>query len=155
MRNVFLAALVALTSSHVFGQTPPGLWDFAHDKKMKCSKGNMAEMNGCLAGEYAESDARLNAVYKHLLNALADPAPLRRAQVAWLRFRDSECEFEVPPSRTGSEVPYSRNACLIDHTERRIRDLERVQPCNGCVEFKDQYYDIDKGYKLPPRRKGT
>jgi len=85
MRNALFSVVIGLVCGPAFSQPQiPGLWDFAHEKKMKCSSGNMMEMNGCLAGEYAESDARLNAVYKHLLNALADSAPLRRAQVAWV-----------------------------------------------------------------------
>ncbi len=152
MRHTLLALALCLGTGSALSQTQiPGLWDFAHEKKMKCSSGNMMEMNGCLSFEYAESDARLNTVYKHLLNALADPAPLRRAQAGWVRFRDLQCTFEVPPTSTGSAVPYSRNSCLIDHTERRIRDLERVLPCNGCVEFKDRYYRTDARYELPPR----
>jgi uncharacterized protein YecT (DUF1311 family) len=129
----------------------PRLWDFADEQKQKCSQGNMREMNQCLADAYAESDARLNVVYRHLLKALEDPAPLQKAQSAWVRFRDLQCAFEVPPSWEGSGVPYSRNSCLIDHTERRIRDIERVIPCNGCVEFKPEFYAIDKPYKVPPR----
>ncbi len=115
-------------------------WDFAHEKKVKCSKGNMREMNICLFDEYKKSKTRLNEVYQYLLNALADPLPLVKAQNAWIKFRDFQCNFEVPPSWRGSGVPYSKNACLIDFTERRIKDLERVEPCNGCVEFKPEFY---------------
>ena len=153
MRFTSVLALVALLGSGLAVAQPAEvqIWDFADGKKQKCSNGNMREVNECLANEYAESDARLNTVYSHLVNALQDPKPLRRAQAAWVRFRDLQCAFEVPKSWTGSAVPYSRNACLIDHTERRIRDLERVGPCNGCVEFKQKYYELDSRYELPPR----
>lgn len=151
--GVLFSSIALLCSGFAIAQsTELKMWDFAHDKKRKCSEGTMVEMNSCLAAEYAESDARLNLVYKHLIEALAAPASLKRAQTAWVRFRDLQCAFEVPPAWTGSAIPYTRNACLIDHTERRIRDLERVGPCNGCVEFKDQYYGGDKPYELPPRR---
>lgn len=152
IRVGLLFGFIALGSGPAIAQPAElKMWDFAQDKKRKCSEGTMVEMNACLATEYAESDARLNLVYKHLIGALANPDSLKRAQTAWVRFRDLECAFEVPPAWTGSAVPYTRNACLIDHTERRIRDLERVGPCNGCVEFKDQYYGADQTYELPPR----
>ena len=113
------------------------------------------EQNFCLSFEYHESDARLNQVYNHLSNALKDPKPLREAQRAWIKFRDAACQFEVPSSWKGSGVPYARNACLIDYTERRIKDLVRVHPCNGCVEFRSEYYSYGpdgRTYKVPPRK---
>jgi uncharacterized protein YecT (DUF1311 family) len=116
------------------------LWDFAHPYKQKCSAGNMAEMNSCLAEAYAEVDSRLNIVYKRLMRSLLNPVPLKKAQAAWSRYRDLQCAFEVSPEWTGSAIPYSQNSCLIDHTERRFRDLERIVPCNGCVEFKPEHY---------------
>ena len=116
------------------------LWDFSHPYKQGCSSGNMREMNQCLAESYEKVNQRMNGVYQRLLQSLKDPEPLRRAQTAWLSFRETQCAFEVPHEWSGSEVPYSRNSCLIDHTERRARDLERVIPCNGCVEFKPQFY---------------
>ena len=152
MKKILVILLISFTSLSYASQNRFETWDFAQDKKKECRGGNMMEMNMCLAQAYAESDARLNLVYRHLIDALADPVPLRQAQRAWIKFRDLQCEFEVPPSWTGSGVPYSRNSCLIDHTERRIRDLERVRPCNGCVEFKPEYYEYGNQYKLPPRR---
>jgi uncharacterized protein YecT (DUF1311 family) len=100
----------------------------------------MLDMNNCLQEAYVSVDARLNVEYRRLLGSLKNPARLRSAQNEWLRFRERQCAFEVPPESRGSAVSYSRNSCLIDHTERRIRDLERVIPCNGCVEFKAEYY---------------
>ena len=152
MRHLTVVGLLAwVTCSLAIAKPPaPATWDFALDKKTKCSTGTMLDMGSCRAREYAKSDARLNVVYKHLGEALLQPAALQRAQLAWIRFRDMQCAFEVPPEWSGSGVDYSRNACLIDHTERRIRDLEQVHPCNGCVEFKDQYYNFETRYQLPP-----
>jgi len=117
-----------------------GPWDFAHEYKQGCSTGNMREMNECLSEAYEKVNLRMNEAYQRLLQSLKNPEPLQRAQVAWLNFRETQCDFEIPREWTGSEIPYSRNSCLIDHTERRVRDLERVVPCNGCVEFKPQFY---------------
>ncbi len=137
----FIGLLLLIASTLAAAEQPmPKVWDFAEEKKQQCSNGNMSEMNSCLANAYTESDARLNLEYKRLMNSLANPASLRKSQIAWMKFRDLQCSFEVPPSWEGSGVPYSRRSCLIDHTERRIRDLERVKPCNGCVEFKAEFY---------------
>jgi uncharacterized protein YecT (DUF1311 family) len=117
-------------------------WDFATPAKQGCSSGNMMQMNDCLATAYADTDSLLNALYKKLQKGLLKPTPLRKAQAAWLRFRDLHCEFHVPANSEGSGTPYSRNSCLIDLTEKRILDLKRIIPCNGCVEFKPEYYEI-------------
>jgi len=148
LATVLLVAIVGFLIAAAPMQTS---WDFAQEQKKRCSTGNMIEMNNCLSFAYAESDKRLNVVYRHLMSALSNPEPLRKTQLAWIQFRDLQCAFEVPPSWTGSGVPYSRNSCLIDHTERRIKDLERVGPCNGCVEFKPEFYKLDSPYRLPPR----
>lgn len=116
-------------------------WDFAMPQKSRCSSGSMMEMNTCLAEEYRLTDARLNATYRRLQRELLNPAPLRRAQTAWLRFRDLECEFHMPKEEPGSLTPYARNACFINLTEKRILDLEEIVPCNGCVLFKPEVYE--------------
>lgn len=134
LQKLVLLVLCLFNSSHGVAQTGP--WDFADQDKRICSKGDMIEMNACLLSAYQTANRRMEEEYQRLLRSLADPLPLKDAQVAWAQFRDLQCKFEVPPSWTGSGVAYSRNSCLIDHTKRRIRDLERVQPCNGCVEFK-------------------
>jgi len=141
MRNVLMAVvlfgLTELTSAqpaHYF------VWDFASEYKDRCSNGSMMEMNECLAEARGNVERRLDTAYKRLSGALANPTPLLKSQQAWLRYREAQCKFEVPPEWTGSAIPYSKNSCLIDHTERRIRDLERVAPCNGCVEFKPEHY---------------
>jgi len=115
-------------------------WDFADGYKEGCSSGSMLQMNQCLADSFAHLDRRMNDLYAKLLRSLKNPKPLEESQLLWSKFRDAECRFQVPPERSGSAVPYSRNSCLIDHTVRRLRDLERISPCNGCVEFKSELY---------------
>ena len=124
-----------------FRAQPQVEWDHATKQKNLCSSGSMREMNECLAKEYVESDRRMNATYKRLQRELLDPAPLKRAQIAWLRFRDLHCEFHAPKNEEGSLAPYSRNACLIDLTEKRSLDFGEIKPCNGCVLFKPEVYE--------------
>jgi uncharacterized protein YecT (DUF1311 family) len=111
--------------------------DLAVPHKNLCSRGNMREMNLCLAYEYKNVDAELNSTYKKLSGALYDPSTLKKSQLAWIKFRDLECKFRASGVREGSsEYPYSKNACLIDLTLKRIRDLEHVTECLGCPYFK-------------------
>ncbi len=141
MRNALTAALL-LTLSALTSAQPASYaaWDFSSPYKDKCSNGSMMEMNECLAEARGDTEHRMDVAYRKLLSSLINPAPLRKSQQAWLRYREAQCKFEVPPEWTGSAIPYSRNSCLIDHTERRVRDLERVAPCNGCAEFKPEFY---------------
>lgn len=139
-RELFVIAAVLLFALPVRAQQQLD-WDHAMNQKNLCSSGSMMEMNECLAKEYVGSDRRMNITYRRLQSDLLDPAPLKKAQIAWLRFRDLHCEFHVPKKSEGSLPPYSRNACLIDLTEKRSLDLEAITPCNGCVLFKPEIYE--------------
>lgn len=130
-------------STAVFGLTAPE-WNFASPHQAKCSLGNQLENNNCLSFEYSAVDVRLNELYKKLLNALADPKPLINSQRSWLKFRDAECIFINGVDKGGSGYSYSENSCLIDLTEKRIMDLKSIEPCNGCVLFKKEYYEYGK-----------
>ena len=139
MRTLVVMVLLLGSSISAHAQVSEA-WDFAHAYKESCSSGSMVQMNQCLADSFVQLDRRMNDVYEKLLHSLKNPDPLREAQILWSGFRDAECRFRVPSEWKGSAVPYSRNACLIDHTVRRLRDLEGVIPCNGCVEFKPELY---------------
>jgi uncharacterized protein YecT (DUF1311 family) len=111
--------------------------DLALPHKNLCSHGNMREMNQCLAQEYKNVDATLNSTYKKLSGALYDPSMLKESQLAWVKFRDLECKFKASGVlEESSEYPYTKNACLIDLTLKRIRDLDLVTECLGCPYFK-------------------
>ncbi|MBF0267817.1 MAG: DUF1311 domain-containing protein [Alphaproteobacteria bacterium] len=114
-------------------------WDFAAKSKEKCSDGSQMQMNDCLRQEYERSDKKLNASYRRLLQLLEDPSALKKAQIAWLSFRDATCAYENSGiGKDGSLYPYGWNACMIDVTNKRIRDLDMYQDwdCNGCPPRK-------------------
>ena len=138
MLGITMALLISTTalSDEYKWNTYDPAWDYAVKQKDNCSKGSMLEMNFCLENEYKKMDEQLNWLYKKLLSVVVYPEPLKNAQRAWLKFRDLQCEFLVPSSREGSGVPYSRNVCLIDLTAKRVLDLQQVEGCNGCVEYK-------------------
>ena len=133
-----------------FGKTGEAPGDIASEKRSLCDHGTMLDMSQCIHRELRESDARLNLVYQALMKALAEPRPLQKAQRAWLAFRDAQCAFDSEALKGGSARPYSLKLCLIVLAEQRIAALEQVQPCNGCVLFKDEFYGRD-GFRLPKR----
>ncbi len=139
MRSFISLILCFSLSTSVFAMAVEN-WDFAKPHKEKCTgKGQHAD-NDCLSEAYKETDLRLNKLYKKLNEALVDSKPLLESQRAWLKFRDSQCKFTVGADDGGSSYIYSLNACLIDLTEKRILDIQTISPCNGCVEFKEEYY---------------
>jgi uncharacterized protein YecT (DUF1311 family) len=126
---VLLGALLYAFATHAADD-----WDFAAPHKERCSHGGQQQMNRCLGSEYHKVDARLNAAYKRLLALLEDPSKLRKAQAAWLRFRDRTCEYANSGIGEGTLYPFAQAACYIDLTEKRIRDFQQYLEwdCNGC-----------------------
>lgn len=142
MRGAFITVVLVcsalMPSAAVHSQDDK--WDFAAPHKQRCSLGTMLDMNQCLADEYKKVDARLNDLYRRLIGSHADPSLLRKSQAAWIRFRDLDCEYASSGiSADGSLRPFSDNACRIDLTEKRIRDLDGylgLGGCNGCPPWK-------------------
>lgn len=127
--------------------------DMASIKQEHCEEGNNIENTFCMSRELTDSDARLHVVYKTLVSALAKPRGLQRAQRAWIVFRDAECKFQNAAMHGGSAYTFSMDLCLMQLTEQRISALETVRPCNGCVEFKSEFYGTRKGFSLPERQR--
>ena len=130
---ILLLSLITLVpAAHADGDSEP-TW------LQRCGDGPQQQMNACMAEEYWKTDARLNTIYRELVGALEDPSTLRRAQQAWLRFRDLSCDYETSGiGRDGSLYPFSLGACRLELTEKRISELERylAQDCNGCPPRK-------------------
>lgn len=97
------------------------------------------EIGECFDKKYEASDKALNAVYKKLYSGLKNPSALQRSQRDWLKFRDSQCEFDAGTTMN-SERNFSIMRCHIYLNMRRVSDLNEVQICNGCPEFKDEVY---------------
>ena len=119
----------------------PKGWDFSQPYKDKCSEGNMHDMNECLVNEYIEIDQTLNSVYNMLVSVLAEKTKLQKAQAAWIKFRDLNCDYENSGMTPADNIyPYGMNACRIDLTLKRIKDLREYisddWSCNGCPPRK-------------------
>ena len=86
-----------------------------------------SEMNICASIAYQNADRKLNQVYRQLLPKLsaARKQKLISAQQAWIKFRDSSCEFERSAFEGGSIAPMIYSNCLAAVTEQRTKDLQR------------------------------
>ncbi|MFM7715064.1 MAG: lysozyme inhibitor LprI family protein [Microcystis sp.] len=86
-----------------------------------------SEMNICANIAYQNADRKLNQGYQQLLPKLstARKQKLISAQQAWIKFRDSSCEFERSAYEGGSIAPMIYGFCLADVTEQRTKDLQR------------------------------
>ncbi|HJQ23303.1 MAG TPA: lysozyme inhibitor LprI family protein [Blastocatellia bacterium] len=99
----------------------------AQAKKDPCDNAQtQAEMNDCQAREYKKADAALNTVYKQLMTKIDDEGErtaLKNAQLAWLKFRDSDCEFEAYQNKGGTIYPLIYDGCLTTLTRARAKQL--------------------------------
>ncbi|BAZ07829.1 lysozyme inhibitor LprI family protein [Calothrix sp. NIES-3974] len=89
--------------------------------------GSNVEWKLCTAKAYQAADRRLNQVYKRLYNQVNgdERKELIKAQQNWIKFRDTNCLFEVYSSRRGSGYSGFLNNCLERMTKERTTQLER------------------------------
>jgi uncharacterized protein YecT (DUF1311 family) len=92
---------------------------------MDKSGGVTLDMHNCLAAEDQRQDERLNANYKLLLSKLPTDQhdALRKAQRAWVAYRDSECALQGTFEH-GNMGPLVIDGCYMDMTSRRADELK-------------------------------
>ncbi len=100
---------------------------FSQKKKPQpCAKAqSQGEMNICWGNEYKKADVVLNQVYRKLA-AMLDEEPkaqLKEAQLAWINYRDKNCEFVADVYKGGSLRPTVLAICLFDVTNNRTAEL--------------------------------
>jgi uncharacterized protein YecT (DUF1311 family) len=84
------------------------------------------EMNECQGREYKKADAALNAVYKQLMAKIdneGERAALKGAQLAWIKYRDANCEFESYINKGGTMYSMVYDGCLTVLTQERTKQL--------------------------------
>jgi uncharacterized protein YecT (DUF1311 family) len=83
------------------------------------------EMTQCAADAYKAADAVLNQVYKQLVAKLEteEKAQLKEAQTAWLKYRDTNCDFVADQYKGGTMRPMIHANCLADVTSKRTAEL--------------------------------
>ncbi len=114
--------------------TTPALTKIQLAQKLNCKNDpslNQAQINQCAKLSYQNADKKLNQVYQKLLPTLdkSRKQKLIIAQQAWVKFRDTNCEFERSANEGGSIAPTVYFGCLERTTQQRTKQLqEYLQP---------------------------
>ena len=90
--------------------------------------GSQFEATECSAREYKRADAELNRVYQQVMRQedKDGQARLKTAQLAWIKFRDTECEYESGDYIGGTIQPMVENFCLTSVTNERTQQLKEI-----------------------------
>ena len=120
MKPATIVVLICLlVSPYTYGQ--------GKGKSDPCANASsQAEMNICAGKEYKAADVDLNQVYRQLVAMLADEEKpqLKEAQTAWLKYRDSNCEFVADQYKGGTIRPMIHGLCLAEMTRNRTTELK-------------------------------
>jgi uncharacterized protein YecT (DUF1311 family) len=89
---------------------------------------SQAELNQCAARARDKADAELNKVYRELMKGAGttERTKLREAQLAWLKFRDTQCDYESVGNKGGSIYPMVVGFCLARVTNDRAKQLQEI-----------------------------
>ncbi|MBN3924665.1 lysozyme inhibitor LprI family protein [Nostoc sp. NMS4] len=115
------------TSAMTIAGTTPDLSEMRLVQKLNCNNPQtQAAINECTKLSYQNADKKLNQVYQQLVSTLekSRKQKLIAAQVAWVKFRDTNCEFERSKYEGGSIVPTIYFGCLENTTKLRTQQLQ-------------------------------
>ncbi|GAB5375166.1 MAG: hypothetical protein AcusKO_16280 [Acuticoccus sp.] len=94
---------------------------------------NQMELNECAGEALSAADATLNERYQAVIGRLSDDADktelLRKAQRAWIAFRDAECTFAASGVAGGSIYPLVDAECRTALTKARAETLDGFLHC--------------------------
>ncbi len=96
-------------------------------QKLNCDNAQtQVEINQCAKLSYQNADKKLNQVYQKLVPTLSSSSKrkLITAQQAWIKFRDTSCEFERSQYEGGTIAPTIYFGCLEQTTLQRTQQLE-------------------------------
>jgi uncharacterized protein YecT (DUF1311 family) len=87
---------------------------------------SQGEMNICWAKESKAADARLNETYRQFMARLNDEekVQLKKAQLAWIAYRDANCDFVADQYKGGTMRPLIAAICVADATNNRTTELK-------------------------------
>ncbi len=86
------------------------------------------ESNQCAHKQFLAADGELNKVYNKLMSTLdnaEERAKLKDAELAWLKYRDANCEYEAFFYRGGTIRPMIQSLCLTRVTGARAAELKK------------------------------
>ncbi len=133
MRQLLLVLSSILTLSSLdtptmtIAGTTPDLAEMRLVQKLNCNNPQtQIAINECTKLSYQNADKKLNRVYQQLLSTLESSRKqkLIAAQVIWIKFRDSNCEFERSRNEGGSITPTIYFGCLANTTKLRTQQLQ-------------------------------
>lgn len=112
LRKIVLSLVMVLTTSSAL--------------YAECSQTETFELKQCLQGEYQKADKELNAVYGQTMAKLdaEGKEALKKAQRAWIQFRDADAAFCADRFRGGTYAGAASLECLRDLTNQRVKDLK-------------------------------
>jgi uncharacterized protein YecT (DUF1311 family) len=122
------AICVAFASSNASGADRSNEVQYtkAYEECVESANGVTITLRKCANDELQRQDMRLNRLYKKLLGA-TEPSgreKLKAAQLAWIQFRDRQCEYEASSEQQGSMWPLLITGCHMDFTIRRANEIE-------------------------------
>ena len=119
MYKKWLIALLFLFSASLFPGTASAQCENA---------GTQAEITNCIVDAHKKADAELNRIYKLAFKGLDAKAAdnLRKAQRAWIIYRDAQCNAEYDKWDGGSGGPAAHQDCLYRLTQLRTRELHKT-----------------------------
>ncbi|MDZ7957579.1 MAG: lysozyme inhibitor LprI family protein [Aulosira sp. DedQUE10] len=124
-------SILALSSLSVgtltMASTTPETSKIQLAQKLNCNNAQtQLEINQCAKLSYQNADKKLNQVYQQLLPTLSSSRKqkLITAQQAWIKFRDTSCEFERSQYEGGSIAPTIYFGCLEQTTQQRTQKLQ-------------------------------
>jgi uncharacterized protein YecT (DUF1311 family) len=81
-------------------------------------------MIDCISAELKRQDALLNENYRKLMASLSArrKQALQEAERAWIKFRDTNCDFYYDPDG-GSAARIDANECVLNMTADRAKEL--------------------------------
>jgi uncharacterized protein YecT (DUF1311 family) len=125
--GIAAAVLVAIT----LGMSPAVAADREFSKEFDAciekSGGVTPAVIDCISVELKRQDALLNENYRKLIAPLSTKRKnaLLDAQRAWLKFRDTNCDFYYDPDG-GSAARIDANECLLNTTADRAKELAEL-----------------------------
>jgi uncharacterized protein YecT (DUF1311 family) len=88
--------------------------------------GSQAEASGCAHREFLAADAELNKAYNRLTGILdaEEKALLKEAELAWIKYRNTNCTFESSQYAGGTMRPMIESFCMARVTKARTAELK-------------------------------
>ncbi|WP_319531829.1 lysozyme inhibitor LprI family protein [uncultured Cohaesibacter sp.] len=99
----------------------------ATDPQINCkAPSDTASMLHCAAVALETADTELNAIYKRLISLKDEQGQeiLRKAERAWIEFRDADCSLAADLFRGGSLEPVVFLDCRAAMTAERVKLLQ-------------------------------